>query len=375
MEQNYTPKSPIRAFNFAYEIQRLDVRNNNEVETRRDEWINWDIKNDYPQFLLQVKENSPTLSVCIDAKTNLTIGDGVELENMGNVMVNRYETLTELYYKLVYDLWVFGGWAVEVIPTRDGNSIESIYHLPFQNVRVGKKDEEEHQREIDYYFFCEDWQAFRKKITKFHSLDLGRREGRQIYYWTNYTPSTNKVYPLTTYQAGINAAIMEAEIMEFHKSNLAASLLPNLHIGLIGDPTPEEKEEIYNELVRSYQGKRGQKLMLSFSVSADERPEITPISTNGNDGIYTDMLSIASQQILSSNQISSPLLIGIHSFSSNPFSQNANEIVVATKHLLEYSIIPQVKKMNMGLENVLSLKFNQPVKVINKYRIPQLDAL
>jgi hypothetical protein len=375
MENNYTPKSPIRAFNFAYEIQRLDVRNNNEVETRRDEWINWDIKNDYPQFLLQVKENSPTLSVCIDAKTNLTIGDGVELEGMGNVMVNRYETLTELYYKLVYDLWVFGGWAVEVIPSRDGNSIESVYHLPFQNVRVGKRDEEEHEREVDFFYYSEDWQAFRKKITKFHSLDLSRREGRQIYYWTNYTPSTNKVYPLTTYQAGINAAIMEAEIMEFHKSNLAASLLPNLHIGLIGDPTPEEKEEIYNELIRSYQGKRGQKLMLSFSVSPDERPEITPISTNGNDGIYTDMLSIASQQILSSNQISSPLLIGIHSFSSNPFSQNANEIVVATKHLLEYSIIPQVKKMNMGLENILSLKFNKPVKVINKYRIPQLDAL
>lgn len=375
MELNNIPKSPIRAYNFAYEIQRLDLRNNLEVETKRDEWINWDAKNDYPQFLLQVKENSPTLSVCIDAKTNLTIGDGVELENMGNVMVNRYETLTELYYKLAYDLWVFGGWAVEVIPSRDGSAVESIYHLPFQNVRVGKKDEDDHQREIDYFYYSEDWTAFRKKITKFHSLDLGRREGRQIYYWTNYSPSMNKVYPTTTYQAGINAAVLEAEIMEHHKINLSASLLPNLHIGLIGDPTPDEKEEIYNELVRSYQGKRGQKLMLSFSVSADERPEITPIQTNANDGLYMDMLNTAAQQILSSNQISSPLLIGIHTFSSNPFSQNSNEIIVATKHLLEYSIIPQVKKMNMGLENILSLKFNQPVKVINKFRIPQLDAL
>jgi len=153
MEHNYKPNPQLKAFNFEYQIQRLDIRNNNEVETRRDEWINWDAKNDYPQFLLQVKENSPTLSVCIDAKTNLSIGDGVELEGMGNVMANRYETLTELYYKLVYDLWVFGGWAVEVIPDRTGTRVESIYHLPFQNVRVGKKDEDEHIREIDYFYY------------------------------------------------------------------------------------------------------------------------------------------------------------------------------------------------------------------------------
>jgi hypothetical protein len=375
MENKYNAKTALKAFNFEYEIQRLDVRTNHEVENRREDWISWDARNDYPQFLLQVKENSPTLSVCIDAKTNLTLGDGVEIEGMGNVMVNKYETLTELYYKLVYDLWVFGGWAVEIIPDRTGTKIESIYHLPFQNVRVGKKDEDDHLRDIDYYYYSEDWSQYRKKITKFHSLDLGRREGRQIFYWTNYSPSTNKVYPITTYQAGINAAVLEAEIMDFHKRNLASSLLPNLHIGLIGDPTPEEKEEIYNELIRTYQGKMGQKLMLSFSISAEERPEITAIANNANDGVYIEVLNLAAQQILSSNQIPSPLLIGIHTFASNPFSQNSNEIVVATKHLLEYSIIPVIKKFNMGLEQVLALKFNQPVKIINKYRIPQLDAL
>lgn len=375
MEQNKRPESPLKAFNFEYQIQRLDIRSNNEVETRRDEWINWDVKNDYPQFLLQVKENSPTLSVCIDAKTNLSIGDGVELENYGNIMVNKFETLTELYYKLVYDLWVFGGWAVEVIPDRTGTRVESIYHLPFQNIRVGKKEEDDHIREIDYYYYSENWEAFRKKITKFHTLDLGRREGRQIYYWTNYSPSTNKVYPITTYQSGINAAVLEAEIMEFHKRNLASSLLPNLAINLIGSPTPEEKEEIYNELIRSYQGKTGQKLMLSFSVSPDEKPEIIPIQNNANDGVYLEVLNLAAQQIISSSQISSPLLIGIHTFSSNPFSQNSNEIIVATKHLLETAIIPTIRKMNMGLENVLSLKMNAPVKIVNKFRIPDLEAL
>jgi hypothetical protein len=148
--------------------------------------------------------------------------------------------------------------------------------------------------------------------------------------------------------------------------------MPSLSIALVGDPTPEEKEEIYRDLVQSYMGKNGNKLMLSFSTSADERPIIEPINNNGNDAYYTEILSMAIQSILSSFQVSSPLLLGIHSFSSNPFSQNADEIMVATKHMMEFVIKPKLKKFNQGLENLLALKYNRPVKIINKFHTPEL---
>jgi hypothetical protein len=143
--------------------------------------------------------------------------------------------------------------------------------------------------------------------------------------------------------------------------------MPSLSVALVGDPTPEEKEEIYNDLLQSYMGKTGSKLMLSFSNSADERPIIETINNNGNDGYYLEVLQMATQSILSAFKISSPLLIGIHSFSSNPFSQNADELQVATAHMMEFVIKPQLKKFNQGLEQLLALKFNQPVKIINKF--------
>jgi hypothetical protein len=35
--------------------------------------------------------------------------------------------------------------------------------------------------------------------------------------------------------------------------------------------------------------------------------------------------------------------------------------------MLEFVIKPFIKKMNLGLENVLALKYNEPIKLINKY--------
>lgn len=376
MNEFKKPNINFQSFNIDYNIQRIDIRENAEVETKRDEWINWgNINNDYPQFLLQLKQHSPVMSVCIDQKTNMGFGDGVEIEGLGNVLVNKYETISELYFKLLYDYFLFGGWSTETIATRDKSGIESLYHLPFQNIRVGKKDNyDKHDREVDWFYYCENWgdKGKHKHITKFHGLDLTDVKGRQLYYWKQYTPSENKHYPLTPYQSGLDAVVLEAEIFDWHKRNLATSLVPNLFVSLIGDPTPTEKEEIYNELLRSYQGKHGQKLMLAFSNSSEERPVIEPISNAVNDSIYLEVLQMAVQSILSSQGISSPLLIGIHTFSSNPFSQNAEEILIATKHMMEFTIKPAVRKLNQGLESLLALKYGRPIKIINKFRLPEL---
>ena len=368
----------LKSFTIDYRINRLDVRENMEVEVRNKPWIMWgNINNDYPQFLLQVKENSPVLSVCIDSKVNMSFGDGVEIEGLGNVMVNKYETLSELYYKLVYDFWIFGGWATETIPNRDFSGVESIYHLPFQNVRVGKKDYDAHDREMDWFYYSTLWQIpnqSNKKITKFHGLDLDRRgEARQIYYWKQYSPSDNEHYPITPFQSGVNAAVLEAEIFDWHKRNIATSLMPNLFVSLVGSPTPEEKELVYDELLRSYQGKTGQKVMLAFSDTPEGRPEIQTISNTGNDSFYTEVLQMCIQSILTANQISSPLLLGIQTFGSNPFSQNSQELVVATKHMMEMVIKPGLKKVNMALEGLLALKYGRPVKIINKLVIPDFE--
>lgn len=350
------------------DIYRLDIRENVERFVKQNEWLLWGDMNDYPQFVLELMEKSSTLAVAVNSKITISYGKGVELEDMGNVMVNRYESLSELYYKIISDIWIFGGFAVECIWNRERTALESIYHLPFQNIRVKRPTEEQHEREVEQYYYCENWKANRKIITRFDALNPSKQEGRQIYYWKNYTPSNNKFYPLLPWQSGVNSAVLEAEIWDWHKRNLATSLLPNLIVSLVGSPTPQEKEEIYEELIRSYSGKWGQKLMLSFSDTPENRPIIETITNDANSGLYIDVLSMAQQSIITSQQISSPLLLGVHIGVSNGFSSNADEIKTATAHLLDFVLKPMIDKVNMGLENVLSLKFNKPVRIVNYFQ-------
>jgi hypothetical protein len=78
----------LKTFTIDYRINRLDVRENMEVEVKNKPYVLWgNVNNDYPQFLLQVKENSPVLSVAIDSKVKMGFGEGAEIEGFGNVMV------------------------------------------------------------------------------------------------------------------------------------------------------------------------------------------------------------------------------------------------------------------------------------------------
>ena len=350
----------------AFNISQNKIVRNEEVNNRRFDYYYWGKKNDYPQFLLDLKENSPIHSVACDMTVSMSYGDGVEIEGLGNVLINQTESISSLYYKILYSFYLFGGYALEVIWNRERTAVAGYYFIPFQNVRVGKMGLDDLYP--TKFYVCEDWNDTRNNpIIEYGGIDPDNKEQRQMFYWTRYVPSNNKVYPQVPYQSGINSIILEGDIFSWHRKALDSNLTPQLFVQLFGSPTPEERDAIKKQLIDAYTGQDGQKLMLGFASSPEEAAQITPIQSTVGDNYYVDILSYASQSVLTSWNISSPLLLGIHSFSSNPFSQNADEMQVATQHMMNYSIKPKLKEMNAGLEDVLQLKYNQPVTLINNF--------
>ena len=350
----------------AFNIKGIEIQPNVESKNKKYDYVYWGKNNLYPQYLLDLKESSPIHSVACDSTVTMSFGDGVEIENLGNVMVNKTETISSLYHKILYDFYLFGGYSLEVIWNRERTAIASLYHIPFQKIRCGFLEMDE--VEPDMYYYCDDWSDIRKNtIVTYGSLDPENTSQRQLFYYKRYVPTDNTVYPVVPYQSGIPAIVLEGAIFEWHKKAIETNLTPNLFIQLFGNPTESERNRIKEELLNVYTGKDGQKLMLGFAPSAEEAAQITPIQSTVGDGYYVDVLGYASQSVLTSWQISSPLLLGIHSFSSNPFSQNAEELQVATKHWLNYIIKPKLVGLNESLNMVLSMKYNQEVRIVNKF--------
>lgn len=350
----------------AFNIKGIEIKPNVETKNKRYDYVMWGNDNLYPQYLLDLKENSPIHSVACDSTVTMSFGEGVEIEGLGNVLISKMETISGLYHKILYDFYLFGGYALEVVWSRDRTSIASLYHIPFQKVRCGHLGMDE--KEPDTFFYCDNWSDIRKNpIITYGEVNPDNKEQRQLFYYKRYVPSENDVYPITPYQSGIPAIVLEGEIFSYHQKALENNLTPNLFVSLFGDATESERNRVKQELLDVYSGKDGQKLMLSFASSPEEAPQITPIQSTVGDGYYVDTLGYASQSVLTSWQISSPLLLGIHSFSSNPFSQNSDELIVATKHWLNYIIKPKLRGLNESLEIILSMKYNQPVQIVNKF--------
>lgn len=350
----------------AFNISQNKVIRNEEVDNKRFDYYYWGKRNDYPQFLLDLKENSPIHSVACDMTVSMSYGEGVEIEGLGNVLINPTESLSTLYYKILYSFYLFGGYALEVIWNRDRTAIVGYYFIPFQNVRVGKMNVDDLYPET--FYVCENWNDVRNNpVITYGNVNPENKEQRQMFYWTRYVPSNNKVYPVVPYQSGINSIILEGDIFSWHRKSLDSNLTPQLFVQMFGSPTPDERQKIKDQLVAAYTGEDGQKLMLGFASSPEEAAQITPIQSTVGDHYYVDILSYASQSVLTAWQIASPKLLSIHSFSSDAFSQNAEEIKVATQHMMNYSIKPKLRELNMGLEDVLSLKYNQPVTLINNF--------
>jgi len=350
----------------AFSIEGIEIQPNTEVKNKRYDYVQWGKSNLYPQYLIELKENSPIHSVACDSTVTMSFGDGVEIEGLGNGLINTTEKFSSLYRKLLYDWYLFGGFCCEIIYTKDRTAVASLYHIPFQKVRCGYLGMD--QKHPDTFYYSDDWSDLRRNpINTYGEVNPENKEQRQMFYYKRYVPSENDVYPVVPYQSGIPGIVLEGAIFEWHKKAIDSNLTPNLFIQLFGNPTESERNRVKQELVDVYSGADGQKLMLGFASSPEEAAQITPIQSTVGDGYYVDVLGYASQSVLTSWQISSPLLLGIHSFSSNPFSQNADELKVATEHWRNYILKPKIDDMNEGLEVILAMKYNQPVNIINKF--------
>jgi hypothetical protein len=69
-----------------------------------------------------------------------------------------YEDFETLKTKIAQDLELFDGFALEIIWNKAKTSIAEMYHLPFQNVRIGLEGN---------YKYAEDWADRKAFVTDY----------------------------------------------------------------------------------------------------------------------------------------------------------------------------------------------------------------
>jgi len=355
--------SKLEVFEFGGQA-RVPIIEENLIVNTRTPWVYYGPTNQAPQELIRLYNSSPTHRACVMSKwfgvrgeeLNIVDGDASRL-----LMVNSTgESLYDLWQKACLDFILYGSFSINCVWRKDRDAGFDMYYMDLSKLRAGKSDM--HDRINDYYYSA-DWLYPKKEPfvpRRLPAFDINRDEPSQIFYYTTHSVG-NQYYATPSYWGAATAISTELEIYNWWYNGILNNLQPSLFVAInSGIPDPEQREDIYKTLTQKYAGSNSpSKLMLTFSNSKEEAPEITQIQTNGSDKMWIEMSASVQQAILTSHQISSAELLGIQT----PGALSSRDHLEAQDHFNHLVIKPLQTEILGVFERLLTLRDGESTKL------------
>lgn len=336
-------------------------------------WVNWGLKNNYPNMLLDLYNQSPTHRSAINFAVQSILGNGVDFEQMqlnGDEVVPNYsQTWDEVIKSIALDYILYGSYAIQVIMNKDGKTF-SFWHMPLDKVRWGEYDED---GQITSYWISNDWTATGQN-PPFEIDALDMREDFKIdkgkpylYVYRTYSP-TMTYYTQPHYAAAIKAIQAEIEYCNYDLKSIVNGFAPAGVLTLPEVETDEQRRAIIDNVTRMFQGTENtNSVMITFRNNIDEKPvEYTPFTaSNGNVNVYAEANQRVINRILCAHQINDPQLVGLPNPGGSGFNSEGkfletaymlyNKLVGNSNRMAVVKTLNQMFKLN-GIETEVILK-------------------
>lgn len=346
-----------------------------------DKYIKFGNDNNYPSYLIDLYNNSSIHASCVNSIVDAIRGEGLVVENEAILdKANKAgESWNDIFNKIALDYKLFGGYALEIIYSRDRERIADVYHVDFSNVRAGEKDD---MHKVPGYFISDEWEKHRSfnsantdelPYLPCYNPEKRNEEPKQLLYFNKYRPG-QQYYPLPDYVAASRVIDLDQEVDNFHINNIKNGLAPSMAITTFTNANDEERSAIENMLRVQYQGS-GNAGNLVYMDVADPAlaPRIEPIPQNGADGYYTTVDEMTTQKVLTAHRITSPALLGIKT--NTGLGNNADEIETAWRLFLNTVVLSFQQDLLVTIEDLLSFNFGDvTVGVLQKNPLYEGDS-
>ena len=288
--------------------------------------VEWGTRNAYPDYLLDLYNNVPTLRAIINGNIDYVAGDDVSIiplreEYTNNEMNMSGETIREQVKEIAKDFEIFGGFALQVIRDFDGNVAE-VYYMDMRFLRTNK--------EGDVFYYSEKWgRGGRSDVIVYPAfmsrLDWGKlsdeernRHASSILFVKNVH---TQVYPAPLYAASVKACEIERQIDTFHLSDIENHFVSSAIINFNnGDPGDEMKREVEEELNEKFAGaSNGGRIMVSWNPNKESATDIVEFKVEDFGERYKALSQHSRTQIFTAFR-AIPLLFGLTSEANTGFS-------------------------------------------------------
>lgn len=288
--------------NYKHIVLHFDTAERPKFTERKGKgWIEFGADNNYPQYLLDLFNESPKHGAIVKSKVTYIYGQGFDTNGTANSIG---ETWNEILKKAIKDDELYRGYYLQVIWNRAGK-ISDVFHIDFQKVRTNK--------ERTMFYVKNDWCDMREKAREYPAFNLSNPVGSQIYYYKEYN-SFSEVYPIPAYYQGLNYIESDIQVSRHILGNAKHGFVGSTLINLNnGDPIGEEhKGEVERQLLKKFTGDNGKRVVIMFNKSKENSADIQNLgNTMLTKEDFTNINNLIQQEIFASHQITSAELFGI----------------------------------------------------------------
>ena len=334
-----------KEFMFSAMGSSYDMTDSSEVEKKGFDYIYYGADNLFPQHTNMLYKNSSTLNALVNSISAWIYGGGLDSDDKSE-NIEEWTSLQKLINQQIgkndvqlmcMDLKLHGGFYLSVSYSLDRETITEIEVLPFETMRAGHTNEE---GDVTTYYHSYNWEDGRR--AKYTELPSFNPKHKDIHPNQVLCVKMNSVgsyyYPKPDWIGSWNYAELEANISQFHLSNIEHGLAPSFIINFAnGIPAREKREEIKRTIEAELSGSRNSgKFLCTFSDGRDTTPEITPVPLSDADKQFQFLSEECSKKIMVSNRVVSPRLFGI--IDGGGLGNNAEELQTASA-LFEQTVI------------------------------------
>ena len=296
-------------------------------------------------------DDSPTNSAIINAYVSYIYGEGlIDSNTKGNLkqFISNEDCLL-----MVQDFKLYGGYALQVIWGSDKKPIK-VKYIPVYKLGVRYNMQ---SLEVEGYWFSYDWQNKYKYTPKFYPIFTGKYNAEQpLQILLVRQPTAEPFFPVPDYISGISWARVEGELgnaaINHFKNGLSMMTIINYNQGRQETQAAAKVEaDKVRKMATGSENTGG--VIVSFNDGVEESvtvDQLSPPELNNQNVFYAEE---AERKLIVAH--SAPPILFAGSQQGSGFSNNADEIAIATKMLYRKKINPMREIFTSGLKQVLDL--------------------
>jgi hypothetical protein len=325
------------------------------TESKNKDFVEYGEDNNYFQYLIDRFLYSNTNHAIITGVSNMIYGKGLDATD-SNRKPNEYAQMISIVKKdclrkVSLERKLLGMASMQIIYLN--GKVKSVEHFPMHTLRAEKCND---KGEIEAWFYHHDWANYRKGdvLKRIPAFGFGNGREVELYIIKPYISGYHYYTPID-YSGALPYAMLEQEISDYLINDVMNGFSGTKVINFNNNIPPEEKrQEVANDVKRKLTGSKGDKVIVSFNASAENKTTVDDIPLNDAPAHYEYLAKECFEKLIVGHRVTSPMLLGIRD-TGGGLGNNADEIETATRLFDNIVIRPYQLEIIEAIDEILSI--------------------